>query len=343
MKTPKIYIIAGESSGDFLGAEILKKLKKMNCTISIIGGELMEMQCGASLFDISEISVGGITEIIPHIYRIKQLINKAIQDILSKDIDVLLTIDSPDFNFRIAKAVKKHNKKIRLIHLVAPTVWAWREKRAKKIASIYHQLLTLFDFEPAYFEKYGLKTTFVGHPFAQCFHKTSCKKEELILLLPGSRSQEIKTLLPIFLKAIQNRAEQIIIPTLPSQQNLVRSIIGERKILIVSSEEQKNELFRVAKFAIVASGTATLQLALSHCPMIVCYKLSNITYLILKKLVHLKHISLVNILLNRNAVPELIQNDCTPSNISACITSTCFAKQLSAFDELPKHITNQDV
>ncbi|MDR3030864.1 MAG: lipid-A-disaccharide synthase [Holosporales bacterium] len=342
MKPSKIYIIAGEASGDFLGAAILKKLKELDFDISIIGGELMKAQGLKSLFDISEISVGGIVEIIPHIRKIKRLIKKSAQDILLKNPDILLTIDSPGFNFRIAKIVRKLNKEIKLIHFVAPSVWAWREKRAKKIAKIYDMLLTLFDFEPPYFEKYGLNTIFVGHPAIEYFSPMPAEKEDFILLMPGSREQEIKALLPIFLQSVENRPEKIIIPTIPGVVELIRTILGNRQIEIETSEDKKRELYQKAKFAIVASGTAVLQLALSNCPMVVCYKLSSVTYNILKYLVNTKYVSLVNIILNKQSVPELIQNNCTAENIILNINPIHFSKQISDFSELKKRLMNKN-
>ncbi|MDO4975043.1 MAG: lipid-A-disaccharide synthase, partial [Alphaproteobacteria bacterium] len=214
----KIYIIAGEPSGDFLGACVLQELQKYSdFEIFGVGGNLMKTKGLKSLFDIKEISVGGLVEVIPHIFHIKTLINKTVNDIIAKNPDVLFTIDSPGFCFRVAKLVRKKNPNIKLIHLVAPSVWAWRQGRAKGISKLYDHLLTLFDFEPKYFTKFGLKTTFVGHPAIEYFEENDYSKEDTLLLLPGSRKQEIESLLPIFLNVSEKLSfEKIIIPTLPS-------------------------------------------------------------------------------------------------------------------------------
>jgi lipid-A-disaccharide synthase len=254
---------------------------------------------------------------------------------LERAPSVVITIDSPGFCFSIAKIIRKKNPKIKLVHVVAPSVWAWRQKRAMKMAKIYDKLLTLFDFEPKYFLKYGLDTIFVGHPAVEKFHASNNDvKEDTLLLMPGSRSQEIKTLLPIFLDSINSiKAARIVIPTLKNLVPQIQSIIGVRKMEIVHDEAQKNELYKTAKLAIVASGTATLQLALSGCPMVVCYRLSNLTFSILKRMVKVKYISLVNIVLDRSAVPELIQCECNSNNIAKTTDIILTSGQINVTDE----------
>ena len=342
----KLYVIAGEPSGDFLGAGIISELMKIeNLQIFGIGGKLMENAGLQSLFDIKEISVGGIFEVIPHIFKIKRLIEKTLDDVINKNPDILLTIDSPGFCFRIARIVKKRNPKIKLVHLVAPSVWAWRPNRAKKLARLYDHLLTLFDFEPPYFTKYGLPTTFVGHSAIEYFKESAMEKENLLLILPGSRDQEIKSLLPIFLEASRHlNFERIVIPTLPHLESLIRSIVGNDSVIeIVSEEIKKNQLFQRAKCAIVASGTATLQLALSGCPMVVCYKLASLSYHIMKLMVKVPYISLVNLILNKKVVPELIQNDCDSEKISKAINSLDFEKQREDFRNLRKKLQPENL
>ncbi|MDR1476307.1 MAG: lipid-A-disaccharide synthase [Holosporales bacterium] len=314
----KIYIIAGEPSGDAIGASVLRELNKEHgVTITGVGGYQMAKEGLKSLFDIKKIAVGGIFEIIPHILRIIKLIKLTACDIVRHSPDVILTIDSPGFCFRVIKKIQKLRPQTKTIHLVAPSVWAWRPKRAKKLSKLYDELLTLFDFEPQYFQKYGLKTECVGHPLAEeIVGEITDSKDDVFLLIPGSRAQEIKTLLPIFLKfsdyynSDESKPRRCIIPTLPHLIPLISKMIGIRNIEIVSEDAQKNELYHRASLAIAASGTATLQLALSGCPMIVCYKLNNFTYNIIKKVVKIKYISLVNIILDKEVVPELIQHAC---------------------------------
>lgn len=333
----KIYIIAGEPSGDFLGACVLQELQKYSdFEIFGVGGSLMETKGLKSLFDIKEISVGGLVEVIPHIFHIKTLINKTVNDIIEKNPDVLFTIDSPGFCFRVAKLVRKKNPNIKLIHLVAPSVWAWRQGRAKGISKLYDHLLTLFDFEPKYFTKFGLKTTFVGHPAIEYFEENDYSKEDTLLLLPGSRKQEIESLLPIFLNISEKLSfEKIIIPTLPSLLPILKPIIRNHKnINLIYEEKEKIKLYQTSKLALVASGTATLQLALSGCPMIVCYKLSSITYNILKSFVKVSYISLVNLILNKPVVPELIQSECNVEKIINTIQKLDLEAQINDFRNL---------
>ena len=329
----RIYIIAGEPSGELLGAGIIEKLRQAGIEIFGVGGDLMQTQGLHSLFNINEISVGGIFEVIPHLIRIRQLIKNTVEDIIEKQPEVLLTIDSPGFCFRVAKIVKKLNPKINIVHLVAPSVWAWRSNRAKRMVKFCDHLLTLFEFEPPFFTKYGLKATFVGHPSIEIFTESGNKKKtNTLLILPGSRSQEIKSLLPIFLKSSEMlNFKNIVIPTLPHLESLVRSIIGDRKIEITANENKKLELFKSAKCAIVASGTATLQLALSGCPMVVCYRLSPLSYRIVKSLIKVKFISLVNLISNHSIVPELIQSDCNPEKIAQAIKNLNFKEQTNSF------------
>ncbi|MDR0640721.1 MAG: lipid-A-disaccharide synthase [Holosporales bacterium] len=299
----KIYIVAGEPSGDAIGAKVLRAIKtEGSVDVSGVGGPHLAREGLDSLFNITEISHGGIIELIPHIRRIKQLIQMTIDDITKVRPDVLLTIDSPGFSFRIAKAVKNSNLGIKMIHLVAPSVWAWRKGRAKKVAKIYDALLTLFDFEPQYFLPHGLRTEFVGHPLMEDYEESiSLTRDDTILLMPGSRLQEIKQILPILLKVTDEYTgtSRVVIPTLPHLSRYVDGLVGSRSIEIITNDKEKNELFRRAGLAIVASGTATLQLALAGCPMIVCYKMNRITYNIVKPFVKTKHIALGNIILNR--------------------------------------------
>lgn len=340
----KIYVIAGEPSGDFLGVGVIRELLKgSSVEIFGVGGNLMASAGLRSLFDIQEISIGGVFEIVPSLLRVKKLIDNTVSDILTKDPDILLTIDSPGFCFRVAKLVRRKNPKIKLVHLVAPSVWAWRPKRAEKLAKLYDHLLTLFDFEPQYFAPYGLPTTFVGHPAIEHFSQSS-EKEDVLLILPGSRRQEIKTLLPIFLEASRGlKFGRIVIPTLPHLECMVKEVVGDWPITIVTDESEKRKLYMSAKCAIVASGTATLQLALSGCPMVVCYKLSNLSYLIIKRFVKVQYISLVNLILGKSVVPELIQSDCTPESIVRSVSALDLESQQSDFNDIRQRLINGDM
>ena len=346
-------MIAGEPSGDVLGGSVLKSIKSVAPESEVIGigGLLMQKQGLNSLFDIREISVGGIVELIPHIIKIKKLIQRTVDDILSQKPDVVVTIDSPGFCFRVAKMIRKKNPDIRLIHYVAPTVWAWRPKRAKKIAKIYDHLLTLFDFEPQYFTKEGLQTTFVGHTaIEENASLNSEGKTHDILVMPGSRVQEIKKLLPIFLAAAvkirdkKNYQERgrIIIPTLPHLKQLVMQIVGYHNVVVIDDDDHKTKAFQTAGLALVASGTATLQLSLCGCPMIVAYRMSKMSYEIIRRMTFssVRFISLANIVMDDDIVPELIQDDCTVQNIIDRSETLDKQNQIERFKELRVKLCN---
>ena len=336
----KLYVIAGEPSGDCLGARVIFQIKALSeVEIFGVGGELMQHSGLDSAIDIQQISIGGILEILPKLFKIKRLINHVVADILRTNPDMLLTIDSPGFCFRIAKLVRKHKPNIKLVHLVAPSVWAWRKKRAKKLAELYDQLLTLFDFEPPYFKKYGLETTFVGHAAIEEFKDNDAPKRDILLILPGSRKQEIQKLLPVFMQSLKYlNFERVVIPTLPHLKNLIKETAKGTNIEIISDEKQKIELFRCAKCAIVASGTATLQLALSGCPMVCCYRLSQFSYYIIKSMIKIRYISLVNIILNYPVVPELIQSACDAISIAEAIKNLNCKEQLARYKNIRWHL-----
>lgn len=315
-----VYVIAGEPSGDTIGASIISKMQEMATDIEIkgVGGEKMAAAGMTSLFDIKEISVGGIFELIPHIRKIKRLINETVEDILKLNPAVLVTIDSPGFAFRVARQVRKRSSTIKLIHIVAPSVWAWRPKRAKKLAKLYDKLLTLFDFEPQYFIKEGLDTEFIGHPAVEYIPEIDVNNKSGVMLMPGSRMQEIKSLLPIFIEAVKLAGiDTVTIPTLSHLVDEVKKLTSGVNVRVITNRDEQIEAMRRTKLCIVASGTATLELALCGANMIVCYKLAPISFWIIKQLVRVKFISLVNIILNEMVVPELIQQDCNPSKIFA--------------------------
>jgi lipid-A-disaccharide synthase len=332
-------VIAGEPSGDLLGGPLVESLLAFGVQVSGIGGQSMKFHGLDSLFDMSELSIGGITEVIPRVFSIKKLISATIADILQKKPNVVVTIDSPEFCFRVAKKIKKKDPSIRLVHYVAPSVWAWRPGRAKKMAPVYDHVLTLFDFEPKYFIPHGLQATFVGHQACINFSTCEKKRNNQILILPGSRPQEIKRLLPIFMKAALNFGENIIIPTLPHLVQLIKEISPNS--ITETDNETKNRLFQEAKCAIAASGTVTLELALSGCPMVVAYKISPVSFAILKRLVRTRFISLVNIIAEKEVVKELIQGECTPENILKSLQKLDSQKQIAEFKKLKNKLINE--
>ncbi len=309
----RIYIITGEPSGDLLGSYLLPYLKEH--TVKGIGGPLMEKEGLISLFPQEDLSVMGFFEIIPHLYTIYKRFQQTIADIKLFQPDILLTIDSPGFCKRIIKKLRKEKNTIHFVHYAAPSVWAWREKRAQKWAKLVDHMLCLFPFEPAYFESYGLKATFVGHPIAEWKIPQEKKKKQL-LVLPGSRKSELKKLANIFDEASKLYVEknpdfEVIWFTRPHLKNFLLSLVPKAHVMC----EEKDRIFSTSSLAIAASGTVTLELSYTNTPCVIGYKVSKLTEYIVKKLIKIPYVCILNILYGRKIVPECLQEECSPSVI----------------------------
>lgn len=333
MTDKRIFICAGEASGDALGANIIKILKERNPNIEFsgIGGPLMENQDFKSIFAYNELAIMGIFEIIPHIRNIIKRLKQTVEAIKIFKPDIVLTIDSPGFNFRLAKRVRRlKNNSCKIIHYGAPTVWAWRPNRAKKIAKFLDHLLVLFPFEPDYFTKHNLPTTFVGHPIAdrpapknrpEVDKKLSDESSTFhFLILPGSRQTEIKHMAPIFAqvaKILYKKYPHIkfLLPTLPHLMDDLKPLFKNLPVEFISNHQEKWDAFYKSDLALAASGTVTLELAQAQVPMIVAYKTSTLTAAIIKKLIKIPYVSLVNILCSKQIVPECLQKECEPNLI----------------------------
>ncbi len=331
--TKRVFIIAGEASGDFLGGQLLRSLKKQHPDIEIagIGGQQMSIHGLKSLFPMSDLSLYGLFELIPHLFKILKRIKQTKEAIKAFKPSVLVTIDAPGFTLRIARYAKKIN--IPVIHYVAPSVWALRPGRAKKLAKniAVNHLLCLLPFEPPYFTCHGLSTTFVGHPITEVILPDDTgfreslgigREATLVCLLPGSRKSEIQNLLQIFLEAVAklslNRRIEVVLPTLPHLIPLIDPIIKNAKIpvKIVTTVEKKWQAFMQSSIALAASGTVSLELAYVGVPQVIAYKLSTLTYWVAKLLVSTKYASLVNILNKEMVVPECLQNQCNAEFLS---------------------------
>lgn len=334
MKKYTVFLSAGEPSGDFFGSLLMKAMKNElgdRVTFVGLGGHLMAAEGLSSLFPIEELSVMGLAEIIPHIRRIYRRIRETITTIEKIRPDVIVTIDSPGFNFRVGKALKKHNSSIPLMHYVAPSVWAWRPKRARKVAQFLDHLLVLFPFEPGYFLKEGLPTSFVGHPVVELeidkfkdphFRKRHNISESapIFTLLPGSRRGEISKLLPIFQKTVARLQQKhphlhVVIPTLPHLVDQIRKGYT-LPATIVTSQAEKYATYQESQAAMAASGTVALELAAAGLPFIIAYKINPITHFLLRRMVKVKYACLVNLLMNQEIVPEYLQENCTPEKMS---------------------------
>lgn len=365
MTKKKLFIIAGEASGDLLGADFLQSLGDdiKNYDIQGIGGdEMLANGLPSSIFPMDDLAVMGIMAVLPRLPLLLKRISQTVQAIVDFQPDVLLTIDAPDFNFRVAKAVRKKGLKTKLIHYVAPTVWAWRPKRAEKIARFLDEIWCLFPFEPPYFDKHGLKAKFVGHPLAKKIQSISDADKTLfrqkyglqpdkptLCLLPGSRHREIDTLLPIFLRTVtvlrqQFPALQVILPTLPTRQKAIMAHLSDQDdIIIVTSEAEKYRAMQIADVALHASGTVGLELGLCETPMVTAYKVPKMTEWIMRLLLNINHINLVNIILGKPIVVERVQTQCHP-DILAKDVMVLLANKKSQVDDLKKlkaHLLSQ--
>jgi lipid-A-disaccharide synthase len=331
----KIYLIAGEPSGDLLGSRLMRAVlaKKPDTLFFGIGGETMQREGLSSLFDIAELSVMGIFEVIPSIPRILKRIKQTVQDIERIKPDVVVTIDSWSFSARIHKALRKKKLSIPQVHYVAPQVWAWKKKRARTMYKYIDCLLTLFPYEPKYFTPYHLRAEFVGHPviespiiygnkndFRQRFNIPDDSK--IMAVLPGSRKNEVSRLLPVFLNAAQKFYKKhpdfvFVIPTVHTVEQKVRNITAQSNlpIIVLNTESDRHDAFKASSAAIAASGTVALELAMIDVPHLIAYKVAPFTAFLLRHFLKIEFVNLSNILLGREIVPELLQENCTEDKI----------------------------
>ena len=335
-KKIKVFIVAGEVSGDLLGEGLIIELKKMINDIEIfgVGGSKMIAQGLKPIFNIKFLSIMGIFEVILKIPKVIKLLNLTKSKIIEINPDIVITIDAPGFNFRLQKSIKSLG--IKQIHYVAPSVWAWKSYRAKKITKFLDHLLVLFPFEKKFFIKEGLSTTFVGHPIAfddyynnnQYFLEKSLTEKALkkIVILPGSRISEIKKLMPVFIKAAEllnkNYKEiKFYIVTLPEYKTIIMEYFKDTNLnfYITSSHDERYNIYGKVDFALCASGTVTMELAKASTAMLVVYKLHFITWFILKAMVKVKTATIINIILKENVIPELFQQDVNELNIHRII------------------------
>ena len=321
----KVFIIAGEVSGDILGAKIMHEMPGMNFVG--IGGQHMHEMGLKSIFPMSDLAIMGVVEVVARARTLTARIKQTVDAIISEKPDIVLTIDSPGFAKSVISAVKKSGKlkHTKFYHVVAPQVWAWRPKRAKKYAKLFDKLYAFFDFEKPYFTKYGLKTVSVGHHISVGLDKykaSKSSKDKIITLVPGSRMSEVKKLLPVFRKTVDMlvdsgyRDYKFVIPTVETTDAYVRDYVKawKNKPELIPARE-RYQLYANTYIAIVASGTVSAELAIMHIPTIVVYKMNPLTVLLGRMLLRVKWASLVNILMNKTIFPELLGGKATPKNI----------------------------
>ena len=328
----KIFVLTGEPSGDKLASTAISKLKDNynNIEYLSVGGTHLKKLGIKSIFELKDITYLGFTSVLFNIFKIKKKINQTVYEILKFNPDILFSVDSPDFTLRVAEIVKKKNPKIKTIHYVAPQVWIWRKNRVKKIKKFIDHILLLFDFERKYFDEEKIKNTFVGHPLIEDLDSSKIdinnlisKDKKIISIMPGSRKSETSVLVPIlidFIKMMNNKNPSysfVFHATDENKKYLVDYIKGKdlKNIDVISDEKLKKEILLNSIFAVCKSGTVSLQVCSSNVPSIIIYKLSFINFMIFKLLVNVKYANIINIINDKEVIPELLQDECNAKEI----------------------------
>jgi lipid-A-disaccharide synthase len=347
--TLRLFLVAGEASGDRLGAALIRGLREVSdqeLELHGIGGPLMQAEGLTSLFPMEELSVMGLTEILPRLRSLLRRVSQTAETVLEIKPDALITIDSPEFSLRVAAKVKARAAQLTTIHYVAPTVWAWRPKRARKMARSIDHVLALFPFEPPYMEAEGMGCDFVGHPVttepvasveeAAAFRARHGIDADapLILVLPGSRRSEVDRLAPVFGEALRPvlRAHpdaRLVLPTTESVAPMLADklkdwpakpvVLDPRRRAAEAYLAEKRAAFVAADVALAASGTVSLELAAAGTPMVVAYDMSWLSRKIIGALLKVDTVTLVNLVSDTRVVPEFLGPDCRPAPISKAL------------------------
>ena len=328
----KIFILTGEPSGDKLASTVISKIKQINPNIEYlcVGGSNLNDLGIKSIFDIKEITYIAFTSVLFNIFKIRNRINKTVDEIIKFNPDILFSVDSPDFSLRVSKIVKRKNPKIKTIHFIAPKVWAWREGRVKKMKKYLDHILLLFKFEKKYFDKENLLNTFVGHPLLDeeinsniQLNNLISDKKIYISLFAGSRESEIKILTPILFKFIKKMNDKendfnFIFHSTDKLKNYLINLLNKENIPnteVISDDKIKNEILKKSIFAVVKSGTVSLEVCKLNIPSIIIYKMNFINFFIAKLFLKIKFVNMLNIINDKEIIPELIQKDCNPDEI----------------------------
>lgn len=333
----KIFLLAGEASGDLLGARTMAALKRLHPGIEFcgIGGEQMAHEGVTSLFPMHDLALLGLAEIIPNIPNLRRRLTQTLEAIHAEQPDILLTIDIPGFALRVLKELGPG--KIKRVHYVAPQVWAWREGRVKKYPGLWEELLCLLPFEPDYFAPHGLHPVFTGHPVLEsgadqgdkarffATHNLAPDSTPVIFML-GSRRGEIARLAPVFRETLTLIAPQIptLVPILPVAQGVDDTVLAATKDwpvppLLIHGISERYDAFAAAKAALTKSGTSTLELAMAGVPMALTYRVNPISAWLFRRMVKIPYVGIVNLLAKKLVIPELLQEDCTPAKLSTTL------------------------
>lgn len=365
-----IYLIAGEPSGDAIGARLIEALRAAaegEIAFAGLGGEAMAERGFESLFPIRELSVMGLIEVVPHARRILGRIGDVAEDIARLKPDLVVSIDSPAFTIRVMKRIADFG--IPRVHVVAPTVWAWRPWRVHKFKRHYDHLLAILPFEPPFFERVGLTCSFIGHPVVEygadqgdgtgfrARHGVG-DDEKVLCLLPGSRRGEVTRHMPIFgetARALEADGQPVrcVIPTISSVRDIVRESVAEWTVppIVVEGAQEKYDAMAASDIALAASGTVALELAIAEVPTVVGYQVNGLTAWMVRRLIKVNYVNIINILANSSLVPERLQQDCDPDLLTADLEALLgedgrrqidsirpFVRQLRADERLPSEV-----
>ena len=328
----KIFILTGEPSGDKLASTVIAKLKQNHSDIEYlsVGGSHLNSLGIKSIYDLKEITYIGFTSVILNLFKIRNKINETVKKIIEFNPDILFSVDSPDFTLRVAKKVKRINPNIKTIHYVAPQVWVWREGRVKKFKKFLDHILLLFDFEKKYFDKENIPNTFVGHPLLEQEIKNRVdlssiisNNKKIISLFCGSRSSEVNLLLPILIDFIIMMNKKFdnftfVFHATDENKNLISKKINNTSLTnveVISEENIKKQILNKSIFAVSKSGTVSLEICNAKVPSIIIYKMNFLNFLIVKMLVKIKFANIINIINNKEIIPELIQKECNAKEI----------------------------
>ncbi|MDC0915634.1 lipid-A-disaccharide synthase [Candidatus Pelagibacter sp.] len=328
----KVFILTGEPSGDKLASTVISKLRMQDPNIEYlsVGGTHIKKLGIQSIFDLKEITYLGFTSVLFNIFKIRNKINKTVEEIIKFNPDILFSVDSPDFTLRVAERVKQINTNIKTIHYVAPQVWVWRKNRVKKIKKYIDHMLLLFNFEKKYFDDENIKNTFVGHPLIEKEEKAKTvlndlikKDKKIISIFPGSRKSETLVLLPILLNFVKlmnkkNFSYSYVFHATDENKEFIVNHVKQtdlNNIDVISDDNIKSQILSNSIFAVSKSGTVSLQISSSNVPSIIIYKLSFINFMIFKLLVNVKFANIINIINDKEVIPELLQKECNAEEI----------------------------
>jgi lipid-A-disaccharide synthase len=335
----KYYIIAGEASGDLHGSNLIKALKKEDPQADICawGGDLMQTNGAILKKHYRDLAFMGFLEVVKNLPTIFRNFKICKADIADFQPDVLILIDYPGFNLRIATWA--HERGIKVFYYISPQIWAWKERRVKLIRTVVDRMFVILPFEKPFYKRHNMDVDFVGHPLLDAFanfekqadfrQKNNLTNKPIIALLPGSRKQEIQKIMSLMLEVIPNFEQyQFVIAGAPSMEDAVYQAFIKNTTNVSLVRNQTYQLLAAADAAIVTSGTATLETALMNVPQVVVYKGSAVSYEIAKRLVKIKYIALPNLIMDRLIVKELIQHDCTKQNITAALQQQLDAPEI---------------